>query len=78
MSSDMEAVAEVAHRHGLPLIVDNTFATPYLLRPIWSTGRTWWSIPPPNLSAGMAPVMGGVIVDGGTVRLGGLRRVSPA
>ena len=32
--ADMEAIAEVAHRHGLPLIVDNTFATPYLFRPI--------------------------------------------
>lgn len=31
---DIEAVADVAHRHGIPLIVDNTFATPYLLRPI--------------------------------------------
>jgi O-acetylhomoserine (thiol)-lyase len=30
---DMERIAEVAHRHGVPLIVDNTFATPYLLRP---------------------------------------------
>ncbi len=32
--ADIEAIAEVAHAHGVPLIVDNTFATPYLLRPI--------------------------------------------
>ena len=31
---DIEAIAEIAHKHGIPLIVDNTFATPYLLRPI--------------------------------------------
>ena len=31
---DIEALADIAHRHGIPLIVDNTFATPYLLRPI--------------------------------------------
>jgi O-acetylhomoserine (thiol)-lyase len=31
---DVDAVAEIAHRHGIPLIVDNTFATPYLFRPI--------------------------------------------
>ena len=30
---DIEAWAELAHRHGLPLVVDNTFATPYLVRP---------------------------------------------
>lgn len=32
--ADLEALAEVAHRHHIPLVVDNTFATPYLLRPI--------------------------------------------
>lgn len=32
--ADLEALAEIAHRHGIPLIVDNTFATPYLLNPI--------------------------------------------
>ena len=31
---DLKAIADVAHKHGIPLIVDNTFATPYLLRPI--------------------------------------------
>ena len=32
--ADIEAVAQIAHRHGIPLVVDNTFATPYLVRPI--------------------------------------------
>jgi O-acetylhomoserine (thiol)-lyase len=31
--ADIEGVAEIAHRHGIPLVADNTFATPYLLRP---------------------------------------------
>lgn len=31
---DIESIVEIAHRHGIPLIVDNTFATPYFLRPI--------------------------------------------
>ena len=33
-SIDIEAVAEIAHRHHIPLIIDNTFGTPYLIRPI--------------------------------------------
>jgi len=44
--SDIAAIAEIAHRHGVPLIVDNTVASPYLLRPIehdtWAaTARAW-------------------------------------
>ena len=31
---DLEAVSEIAHRHGIPVIVDNTFATPFLFRPL--------------------------------------------
>ena len=31
---DIDAIAEIAHRHGLPLVIDNTFGTPYLIRPI--------------------------------------------
>lgn len=31
---DLEAIGEIAHRHGIPFIVDSTFATPYLLRPL--------------------------------------------
>ncbi len=31
---DIDAIAAIAHRHGLPLVIDNTFGTPYLIRPI--------------------------------------------
>ena len=31
---DIDAIAEIAHKHGLPLVIDNTFGTPYLIRPI--------------------------------------------
>ena len=31
---DIEAIAKIAHKHGLPLVIDNTFGTPYLIRPI--------------------------------------------
>ena len=36
---DIDAVAEIAHRNGLPLVIDNTFGTPYLIRPIEQIGR---------------------------------------
>jgi OAH_OAS_sulfhy: O-acetylhomoserine aminocarboxypropyltransferase/cysteine synthase len=45
---DIEKMARVAHSRGIPLIVDNTFATPFLCRPL-SMERTSWSIPPPNI-----------------------------
>lgn len=59
---DLEAVADVAHRHGLPLIVDNTFATPYLLRPI-EHGADIVVHSATKFIAGHGSVMGGVIVD---------------
>ncbi len=50
---DIEGVATVAHEAGVPLIVDNTVATPYLIRPLeW--GRTWWCTRPPSTWAGTA------------------------
>lgn len=54
---DLDAVAALAHRHGLPLVIDNTFGTPYLIRPI-EHGRMWWSTRPPSLSAATAPAWG--------------------
>ncbi len=51
---DIEAVAAIAHDHALPLLVDNTFATPYLCRPI-SGAQTSCSIRRPSSSAAMAP-----------------------
>ncbi len=61
---DIEAIAEIAHRHGLPLIVDNTFATPYLLRPI-EHGADVVVHSATKFIGGHGTVLGGVIVDGG-------------
>ncbi len=61
---DIEAVADIAHEAGVPLIIDNTFATPYLCRPIEHGAdivvhsATKWLL-------GNGTVMGGIIVDGG-------------
>lgn len=61
---DIEAVAKIAHENGIPLVVDNTFATPYLCRPIEHGAdivvhsATKWLL-------GNGTTMGGVIVDGG-------------
>ncbi|MDR0903918.1 MAG: O-acetylhomoserine aminocarboxypropyltransferase/cysteine synthase [Ruminococcus sp.] len=61
---DIEAVAAVAHKHGIPLIVDNTFATPYKLRPI-EHGADIVVHSATKFIGGHGTVMGGVIVDGG-------------
>lgn len=61
---DIEAVADIAHKHGIPLIVDNTFATPYLLRPI-EHGADIVVHSATKFMGGHGTVMGGVIVDGG-------------
>ncbi len=62
---DIEAVAKVAHNHGIPLIVDNTFATPYNLRPI-ERGADIVVHSATKFIGGHGSVLGGVIVDGGT------------
>lgn len=61
---DIEAVAEIAHRHGIPLIVDNTFATPYLLRPI-EHGADIVVHSATKFIGGHGTVMGGVVIDSG-------------
>lgn len=61
---DIEAVAKIAHKHGIPLIVDNTFATPFLLRPI-EHGADIVVHSATKFMGGHGSVMGGVIVDGG-------------
>ncbi len=61
---DIEAVAAVAHSHGIPLIVDNTFATPYLLRPI-EHGADVVVHSATKFIGGHGTVMGGVVVDSG-------------
>ena len=60
---DIEAIAEIAHKHGIPLIVDNTFATPYFLRPI-EHGADIVVHSATKFIGGHGTVMGGV-VDGG-------------
>jgi O-acetylhomoserine (thiol)-lyase len=61
---DIEAVAKVAHEHGLPLMVDNTFATPYLCRPIeWGADIVVHSAT--KFIGGHGTSIGGVIVDSG-------------
>jgi O-acetylhomoserine (thiol)-lyase len=62
---DIEAVAAVAHEVGVPLVVDNTVATPYLLRPLeWGADVVVHSAT--KYLGGHGAAIGGVIVDGGT------------
>lgn len=61
---DIEAVAAVAHRHGIPLIVDNTFGTPYLIRPI-EHGADIVVHSATKFIGGHGTSLGGVIVDSG-------------
>lgn len=61
---DLDAISEVAHAHGIPFIVDNTFATPYLLRPI-EHGVDVVVHSATKFIGGHGTVMGGVIVDSG-------------
>lgn len=62
---DIEAIAAVAHKHGLPLIVDNTLASPYLTRPI-EHGADIVVHSLTKFIGGHGNSMGGIIVDGGT------------
>ncbi|MGW9230814.1 O-acetylhomoserine aminocarboxypropyltransferase [Pseudorhizobium sp. NPDC055634] len=62
---DVAAIADVAHRHGLPLIVDNTMASPYLLRPL-EHGADIIVHSLTKFLGGHGNSMGGIIVDGGT------------
>ena len=61
---DLDAIAEIAHKHGIPLIVDNTFATPYLLRPI-EHGADIVVHSATKFIGGHGASLGGVIIDGG-------------
>ena len=61
---DLEAVSEIAHKAGIPVIVDNTFATPYLFRPL-EHGADIVVHSATKFIGGHGTVMGGVIVDGG-------------
>jgi len=62
---DLEQLAQLAHRHGVPLIVDNTVATPILLRPIeYGADIVVHSLT--KFMGGHGTTMGGIVVDGGT------------
>ena len=61
---DLEAIAAIAHKHGIPFIVDNTFATPFLLRPI-EHGVDIVVHSATKFIGGHGTVMGGVVVDSG-------------
>lgn len=63
--TNIEAVAEVAHRHHIPLIIDNTFGTPFLIRPI-EHGADVVVHSATKFLGGHGSSLGGVIVDGGT------------
>ncbi|GAB6861003.1 O-acetylhomoserine aminocarboxypropyltransferase/cysteine synthase family protein [Haloplanus litoreus] len=65
ITPDIERIADIAHDHGTPLFVDNTFATPYLCRPlehgadlVWDSTTKWLH--------GSGSTVGGILVDGGT------------
>ncbi|HEX5935300.1 MAG TPA: O-acetylhomoserine aminocarboxypropyltransferase [Pseudorhizobium sp.] len=62
---DIAAIADVAHRHGLPLIVDNTMASPYLVRPL-EHGADIVIHSLTKFLGGHGNSMGGILVDGGT------------
>lgn len=61
---DVDAVAELAHRHGIPLVADNTFATPYLFRPI-EHGADIVVHSATKFIGGHGTTLGGIIVDSG-------------
>lgn len=62
---DIDILAEIAHKHGLPLVIDNTFGTPYLIRPI-EHGADIVVHSATKFIGGHGTTLGGVIVDGGT------------
>ncbi|MCD8390065.1 MAG: O-acetylhomoserine aminocarboxypropyltransferase/cysteine synthase [Oscillospiraceae bacterium] len=62
---DIDALAALAHSHGLPLVIDNTFGTPYLIRPI-EHGADIVVHSATKFIGGHGTTLGGVIVDGGT------------
>ena len=62
--ADIEAIADIAHRHQIPLVIDNTFATPYLVRPI-EYGADIVVHSATKFIGGHGTTVGGVIVDGG-------------
>ena len=62
---DIDAVSAIAHKHGIPVVVDNTFGTPYLIRPI-EHGADIVVHSATKFIGGHGTTLGGIIVDGGT------------
>lgn len=62
---DMEGLAEIAHKHNIPLVIDNTFATPYLLRPI-EHGADIVLHSASKFISGNGTTLSGIVIDGGT------------
>lgn len=62
---DIDAIAKIAHKHGLPLVIDNTFGTPYLIRPL-EHGADIVVHSATKFIGGHGTTLGGVIVDGGS------------
>ena len=62
---DIEAVAEIAHKHGIPVVIDNTFGTPYLIRPI-EHGADLVVHSATKFIGGHGTTLGGIIVESGT------------
>lgn len=62
---NIDAISEIAHKHGLPVVVDNTFGTPYLIRPI-EHGADIVVHSATKFIGGHGTSLGGVIIDGGT------------
>lgn len=61
---DIDAIAKIAHQHGLPLVIDNTFGTPYLIRPI-EHGADIVVHSATKFIGGHGTTLGGIIVDSG-------------
>ena len=61
---DIEAIAELAHRHGLPVVIDNTFGTPYLIRPI-EYGADIVVHSATKFIGGHGTTLGGIVVESG-------------
>ena len=62
---DIDAIAAIAHKHGLPVVVDNTFGTPYLIRPL-EHGADVVVHSATKFIGGHGTTLGGIIVDGGS------------
>ncbi|MEY8233759.1 O-acetylhomoserine aminocarboxypropyltransferase/cysteine synthase family protein, partial [Oscillospiraceae bacterium 50-16] len=73
---DIDAIAEIAHAHGLPLVIDNTFGTPYLVRPI-EHGADIVVHSATKFIGGHGTTLGGIIVDSGKFDWGASGKYAP-